>query len=204
MITNEEINCLKKTIEEQTLMMREIVELNKEQLKKIDFLVESKQEEKKEDISESEDESVKEGDYISYYSNESSKIVIGKIIGDGSYHYQVFYPLLNASDYCCYESIETLLDEYMEYEDFMIIKTGEYSNMIPKQAESYVLYEERDNGEDLWKANIFEEDGKLVLCDEMGETMIERKTYEELIFEAMMEYSLVIPLRTVPKDVIEQ
>lgn len=204
MITNEEINCLKNVLEEQTLMMREIVELNKEQLKKIDFLMESKQEEKREDISESEDENIKEGDYISYYSNELSKIVIGKIIGDGSYHYQVFYPLLNASDYCCYESIETLLDEYMEYEDFMIIKTGEYSNMIPKQTDSYVIYEERDDGEDLWEASIFKENDKMLLCEEMGNTMAEGKTYEELIFKAMIEYSLVIPLRDISNDVIEQ
>ena len=203
MITNEEINCLKNVIEEQTLMMREIVALNEEQLKKIDLLVESKQEEKREDISESEYEGVKEGDYISYYSNELSKIVIGKIIGDGSYHYQVFYPLLNASDYCCYESIEALLDDYMEYEDFMVIKIGEYSNMIPEQKDSYAIYEERNGEEYIWQASIFEENDKIILCDEMGSTMEEGKTYKELIVEAMMEYSLVIPLRAPLRYTIE-
>ena len=204
MITNEEINGLKNAIKEQTVVIREMVELNKEQFKKIDLLIENRQEERIEDMSYSEDGGIKEGDYISYYSNTLNKIVIGKIIGDGNDNYQVFYPSLNASDYCCYQSIEELLYDYIELEDFMTVKTGEYSNMIPKETTSYIVYEERNDGEDIWRASIFKENGKMLLCDEMGNAMVEGKTYEELIFKAMMEYSLVIPLRTVPRDVIEQ
>lgn len=195
MITNEDIKHIVKAIEEQTLAMNKVMELSREQLSKIDLLIEARHQNKSECELESEDEDIMDWDYISYYSDTLGKKVIGKIIGDGNDNYQVFYPLLNTSDFSCYESISGLLEDYVDAEDFMVIKSGEYSNMIPNQTDSYIVYEERDDGEDLWKASIFEEDDKMLLCDEMGNVIVEGKTYGELIFEAMAEYSLIIPIK---------
>ena len=195
MITNDEIKNLKKSIEEQNLLIEQILNSNKMHLNTIESILKYKDSDLCENTSIYNKE-VLEGDYISFYSNLTENIIVGRIISDRDNAYQLYYPLLHQVDYCCYGSIEELLDDYIDCDDFMIINTGKYSNMIPSKTSSYILCEYNEDKGIIYESKLSEEDDCIVLCKkDTEEILVNGNTYEETIFHAMQNYSLVIPLR---------
>lgn len=192
MITNDEIKNLKKSIEEQNILIEELLNSNKIYLDKIEYILSNQSS----DNTSMFNQKILEGDYISFYSNLMDSIVIGKIIGNGDNCYQLYYPLLNEVDYCCYNSIEELIDDYTDCSEFVVIHTGKYSNMIPNKSSFYVLYKSNRDEDKVYKAKLSREECSFVLYSlETGDVLVSGNTYEETIFNAMENYNLVIPLR---------
>lgn len=190
MITNEEIKNFKKIIEEQNVLIEKILRSNSVYLDKLDSILNSTPE-----ITPLCKEETLEGDYISFYSNLIESIVVGRIISNEDDNYQIYYPLLNKCDCCCYNSIEELIEDFEDYEDFMIIHTGSYSNMIPNKTSSYMLYEKYGDEVVLYNLFLSESDGIYLYNKDTGDVFAKKDTYDEVIFSVMKNYELVIPLR---------
>lgn len=193
-MTNDDIKNLKKSIEEQNNRIEEILCNNKIYLEKLeDILITN--ENILENILTEDDNEIVVGDHIIYYDYSVDNMLIGKIITNDYYNYQLFYPLSNECSTCCYESIEELVDDYSDNTDFEIIYTGEYSNNIPKKTFSYILIKDDGHEYEVFRLGLLENNG-FCLYDKDTDDIIARKdTYDELIFHMIKNFQLIIPLR---------
>lgn len=187
MNTYDEINNLKNSIEEQNCLIERILYNNKIYLDKLEDILHGNEVENNREVLV--------GDYIAYYDCSADNLLIAKIVKNEDFTYQLFYPLFNECSHCCYDSIEELIYDYSDYEDFEIIYTGEYSNNIPKKTSSYILIKDNEFEDELLHLELLENNGFYLYDKDTDDILARKNTYDELIFYVMKNFQLIIPLR---------
>lgn len=148
-----------------------------------------------------ETQDVRLGDYISYYSNVLEEIVLGKIIENGDNQYQVFYSNKNSTDYCIYNSIEELIDDYSDNEDFEILKVYNKKVTELNTGTKYLLFR---NGEVL----IVECNTSSGCCGDSydlftdGEIVESAENLDDLFLETVKNYEIIEEIRDDKYDFI--
>lgn len=190
-MTNEEIANLKKSIQEQNLLIKEVLNTNSLYLENLETILNENKNKK------TSDKKVLLGDYISFSDKDLYHLYIAKIIRDDNNTYQLYYPLSNeCTHYNYYSSIEELVNDFKDSDDFKIISTGKYTNMIPDETSSYVLYKEDDIDGELYEVEMRETNNAIYFYDKYTKNVLfEGYTYDETILGLMRNFDLVIPLR---------
>lgn len=135
------------------------------------------------------------GDYITYYDSIDDRIRIGKIICSDYNDYLLFYPLSDQCCSCCYGTINELIENYSEYEDFKIIHSGKYSNSIPQKTFSYILFKDNEYEGELINLILSDYNGICLYDANTGDVFAKANSYNELICYMMTNFKLIIPLR---------
>ena len=215
MNTNENIKEISKIVETQSKILNELIKLSSEQLKKIELLTNSNEGVLRplDDTYERENASnliksinqrylqskhteydISKCNYIMYFDEYSKEKLIYKVIEDGNNNYQLFNPILNCAEYSCYDTVDELIRDYKSESDLIVFKSGSYTNMIPDRADSYLIYIDNQEEKDIKEVVLFEDDNTLSLIDDKGNALAEGESYEDLIFKAMFNYKLVVPI----------